>query len=68
MADMDYLKVLDEVALKNAALARSQYDPEIPEKIEYEDKPCKWWFNHWAEKNPMKPYAVLGDLVLPYAY
>ena len=68
MADKDYLKVLDEVALKNAALARKQYDPEIPEKIEYEDKPCKWWFNHWAEKNPMKPYAVLGDLVLPYAY
>ncbi len=68
MADLDYLKVLDEVALKNAALARRQYDPEIPEKIEYEDKPCKWWFNHWAEKNPMKPYAVLGDLVLPYAY
>ncbi len=42
MADLDYLKVLDEVALKNAALARRQYDPEIPEKIEYEDKPCKW--------------------------
>ena len=68
MADTEYLKVLDEVALKNAALARSQYDPEIPEKIEYEDKPCKWWFNHWAEKNPKKPYAVLGGLVLPYAY
>ena len=64
----DYLKVLDEVALQNAALARRQYDPEIPEKIEYEDKPCKWWFNHWAEQNPKKPYAVLGDLVLPYAY
>jgi hypothetical protein len=68
MAELDYLKQLDEVALKNAELARSQYDPEIPEKIEYEDKPCKWWFNHWAEKNPAKPYAVLGKLVLPYGY
>ena len=68
MQDKEYLKVLDEVAAKNAALARAQYDPEIPEKIEYEDKPCKWWFNHWAEKNPGKPYAVLGDLSLPYAY
>ena len=33
----DYLKVLDEAAAKNAELARKQYDPEIPEKIEYED-------------------------------
>ena len=68
MSDTAYLKALDEAVLKNAALARSQYDEEIPEKIEYEDKPCKWWFNHWAETNPGKPYAVLGDLVLPYAY
>ena len=68
MSDLSYLKVLDEAARKNAEIARKQYDPEIPEKIEYEDKPCKWWFNHWAEANPKKPYAVLGDLVLPYAY
>ena len=68
MQDKEYLKVLDEVAKKNAELARKQYDAEIPEKIEYEDKPCKWWFNHWAETNPKKPYAILGDLVLPYAY
>ena len=68
MQDKEYLKVLEEAAKQNAELARKQYDPEIPEKIEYEDKPCKWWFNHWAETNPKKPYAVLGDLVLPYAY
>ncbi len=68
MEELEYLKVLDEVARKNAELARSQYDPEIPEKIEYEDKPCKWWFNHWAEQNPKKPYAVLGDLALSYGY
>ena len=52
MQDKEYLKVLEEVAKQNAELARKQYDPEIPEKIEYEDKPCKWWFNHWAETNP----------------
>ena len=63
-----YLKALDEAAARNAALARKQYDAEIPEVIAYEDKPCKWWFNYWAEKTPGKPYAILGDLVLPYAY
>ncbi len=64
----EYLRALDEAAARNAETARRQYDPEIPEKIEYEDKPCKWWFNHWAEVCPTKPYAVLGDLVLPYGY
>ncbi len=68
MSDTSYLKAFDEAAAKNAALARRQYDKEIPEVIEYEDKPCKWWFNHWAEKYPTKPYAVLGKLALPYAY
>ena len=68
MQDKEYLKVLDEVAKQNAELARKQYDAEIPETIEYENKPCKWWFNHWAETNPKKPYAILGDLMLPYAY
>ena len=37
MQDKEYLKVLDEVAKKNAELARKQYDAEIPEKIKYED-------------------------------
>ena len=64
----DYLKVLDEAAAKNSALFRKVYDKEIPEKIEYEDKPLKWWFNHWAETYPDKPYAMLEDLKLPYAY
>lgn len=64
----EHLKAFEEAAVKNAALARKQYDKEIPEVIEYEDKPCKWWFNHWAEKYPTKPYAVLGQLSLPYAY
>ena len=68
MSDLSYLKAFDEAAAKNAALARKQYDKEIPEVIEYDDKPCKWWFNHWAEKYPTKPYAVLGKLALPYAY
>lgn len=68
MSDTAYLKAIEEAALKNAALARKQYDKEIPDSIVYEDKPCKWWFNHWAEANPKKPYAILGDLVLPYAY
>lgn len=68
MSDTSYLKAFDEAAAKNAALARKQYDKEIPEVIEYEDKPCKWWFNHWAETCPTKPYAVLGKLSLPYAY
>ena len=64
----DYLKVLDEAAAKNAELFRQVYDKEIPEKIEYEDKPLKWWFNHWAEEYPQKPYCMLEDLKLPYAY
>ena len=48
MSDLAYLKTLDEAAARNAETARKQYDAEIPEKIEYEDKPCKWWFNYWA--------------------
>jgi len=68
MQDLSYLAALDAAAAKNAELMRKSYDKEIPEKIVYEDKPLKWWFNHWAETYPMKPYAVLGDLKLPYAY
>lgn len=68
MEDIGYLAALDAAAAKNAELMRKSYDEEIPAKIEYDDKPCKWWFNHWAEAYPKKPYAVLGDLVLPYAY
>lgn len=68
MEDLSYLKALDEAALQNAALIRKSYDKEIPETIEYADKPCKWWFNHWAELYPQKPYAIIGDLKLPYAY
>ena len=64
----DYLKALDEAAAKNAALFRKVYDKEIPEVIEYEDKPLKWWFNHWAELTPDKTYVMLDDLKLTYAY
>lgn len=66
--EKSYLKEFDQAAIANYELAKKQWDKELPVKIEYEDKPCKWWFNYWAEKNPTKPYAVLGDLVLPYAY
>lgn len=68
MEDTSYLAALDAAAAKNAELMRKSYDKEIPEKIVYEDKPLKWWFNHWAETYPTKPYAVLGDLKLPYGY
>ena len=66
--EKSYLKEFDQAAIANYELAKKQWDKELPVKIEYEDKPCKWWFNYWAEKNPTKPYAVLGDLALPYAY
>ena len=66
--EKSYLKEFDQAAIANYELAKKQWDKELPVKIEYEDKPCKWWFNYWAEKNPTKPYAVLSDLALPYAY
>ena len=68
MEDLSYLTALDAAAKANAELARKSYDKEIPAEIKYDDKPLKWWFNKWAEENPGKPYAVLGDLVLPYGY
>lgn len=68
MENYSHLSAFDEAALKNAELVRKSYDKEIPEKIEYDDKPCKWWFNHWAELYPEKPYVALGDLKLPYSY
>lgn len=68
MENYNYLSEFDKAALKNAELVRKSYDKEIPEKIEYDDKPCKWWFNHWAELCPEKPYVILGDLKLSYAY
>ena len=64
----EYLKALDEAAKKNAELFRKVYDKEIPEQIEYEDKPLKWWFNHWAETYPDKNYIMLEDLKFTYAY
>ena len=66
--EKSYLKEFDQAAINNYELAKKQWDKELPVNIEYEDKPCKWWFNHWAETNPTKPYAIIGDLVLPYAY
>ncbi|MBQ3211273.1 MAG: AMP-binding protein [Oscillospiraceae bacterium] len=66
--DKSYLKEFDLAAVQNYELARKQWDAELPEKIEYADKPLKWWFNHWTEKYPTKPYAIIGDLALPYAY
>ena len=64
----EYLKAFDEAAAKNAALFRKVYDAEIPEKIEYDDKPLKWWFNHWAETYPDKNYVMLEDLKFTYTY
>ncbi len=68
MGNPNYLSALDAAARANAELARKSYDKEIPETIPYDDKPLKWWFNHWAETYPEKPYIILGDLKLPYAY
>lgn len=64
----DYLKDFDKAAAENALLFRKVYDKEIPEKIEYDYKPLKYWFNHWAEVNPDKPYILTGELKFSYSY
>ena len=44
----------------------ANYDDTVPRTFEYPDKPLKYWFNQWAEKQPDKPYMVIGDITINY--
>ena len=68
MSDESYLQLFEEEAAKTRALAHAVYDPELPKVIDYDYKTLKDAFNQWAEKWPEKPYLILGDLELSYAY
>ncbi|MBO5557093.1 MAG: AMP-binding protein [Oscillospiraceae bacterium] len=68
MSEKEYLKLFEEEALIIRAITDSMYDPELPNPITYDYKPLRDWFNHWAEVHPDKPYLLLGDMALSYAY
>ena len=68
MENLEYLKLFDEDAKKWQAIWSQFYDEGVQANYEYSRQPLKWWFNKWAQETPMKPYLLLGDVVLPYAY
>lgn len=68
MEDLSYLQAFEEDVAKSKAIWAKWYDKETPETFDYPDKPLKWWFNYWAEKQPQKPYLLMGDMQIPYGY
>ncbi|MDL2258344.1 AMP-binding protein [Eubacteriales bacterium OttesenSCG-928-K08] len=68
MENLDYLEILNEDAKKWRSVWSQFYDEGVSANYEYSRQPLKWWFNKWAQETPTKPYLLLGDAVLPYAY
>ena len=68
MEDLSYLQAFEEDVAKSKEIWAKWYDKETPETFDYPDKPLKWWFNYWAEKQPQKPYLLMGDMQIPYGY
>lgn len=61
-----WLKDFEEDLLKWRPRWESLYDEGVPKNFEYADYPLKYWFNKWADKNPDKPYILMGDLSISY--
>ncbi|HOQ10681.1 MAG TPA: long-chain fatty acid--CoA ligase [Syntrophomonadaceae bacterium] len=61
-----WLKDFEEDVAKWRSRWESLYDEGIPTKYDYERYPLKYWFNHWADKHPQKPYILMGDMQFDY--
>ena len=61
-----WLKDFEEDLKKWRPRWEALYDEGVPKNFEYADYPLKYWFNKWADKNPDKPYILMGDLSISY--
>lgn len=66
MSDNSYLTAFEEAAKSNRTLFEKQYDSEMPKTVDYDFRPCKDWFCHWAEKHPDKPYTFFAGQAMSY--
>lgn len=61
-----WLKEFEEDLARWRPRWQAVYDEGVPHNFDYPDLPLKSHFNYWAEKNPEKPYLIIGDTTLSY--